>query len=109
MKKLTIILASLGVAAAALPATAANAQAWQSINERQRNLDHRIDQGVRNGQLTRPEARRLRSEFNGLVNLEARYRRGGLSQWERRDLNQRFDRLSQRIRWERQDRNYRRR
>ena len=104
MKTLTISLAALGIAAAALPATAANAQPWQTINQRQRNLDARIDQGVRNGALTRAEAMRLRGEFRGLANLEARYRRGGLDQWERNDLNRRFDMLSQRVRWDKNNR-----
>lgn len=77
---------------------------WQSINQRQYQLDRRIDQGVRNGSLTRREAGRLRAEFNQLVRLEANYRRGGLSRWERNDLDARFDRLSARIRYERHDR-----
>ena len=55
---------------------------WQSINQRQAQLDRRIDQGVRSGQLSRREATRLRSEFNSLVRLEGQYRRGGLSAWE---------------------------
>ncbi|OGN46018.1 MAG: hypothetical protein A2795_00285, partial [Caulobacterales bacterium RIFCSPHIGHO2_01_FULL_67_30] len=38
---------------------------WSSINARQANLDRRIDQGVRSGQLSRREATRLRGEFNG--------------------------------------------
>lgn len=81
---------------------------WQSINQRQANLDRRIDQGVRNGQLSRREAVRLRSEFNQIARLEARYRRGGLTQWERADLDRRFDRLSAQIRYERRDRDGRR-
>lgn len=76
---------------------------WQSINQRQNQLDRRIDQGVRNGSLTRREAGRLRAEFGQLVRLEANYRRGGLSRWERSDLDARFDRLSARIRYERRD------
>ena len=82
---------------------------WQSINARQANLDRRIDQGVRNGTLTRAEAVRLRAEFRQIAYLEARYRRtgGGLNAWERRDLDRRFDRLSARIRMERRDQNYR--
>ncbi|MES2754994.1 MAG: hypothetical protein V4659_10050 [Pseudomonadota bacterium] len=107
MKKLTIMLATLGIAAGALPATA-NAQAFQTINARQARLDTRIDQGVRNGSLTRPEAARLRTDFRGLVSLEQRYRRNGLSNWERTDLNRRFDALSARIRYERHDRRDRR-
>lgn len=76
---------------------------WQSINQRQNQLDRRIDQGVRNGALTRREAGRLRAEFGQLVRLEGQYRRGGLNRWERNDLDQRFDRLSARIRYERRD------
>lgn len=81
---------------------------WQSINQRQAQLDRRIDQGVRNGQLSRREATRLRSEFNSLARLESQYRRGGLSSWERNDLDRRFDRLSAQIRYERNDRDNRR-
>lgn len=113
MQKLSMmktgILAGLAVAAGALPAAAANAQRWENINARQARLDARIDQGIRSGALTRSEAGRLRAEFRGLTNLEYRYRRtgGGLSQWERNDLNRRFDRLSARVRWEKHDRNHR--
>ena len=111
MKKLSMmkvgVLAALSVAATALPATAANAQRWENINARQARLDQRIDQGIRSGALTRNEAVRLRGEFRSLVNLEARYRRGGLNQWERNDLNRRFDLLSAKIRYEKRDRAHR--
>lgn len=110
MKKLTLMLAGLGIATATVP-TVASAQGWnnwQPINARVANLDRRIDVGVRNGSLTRGEANRLRGEFRQIVRLEQRYRQGGLSQWERRDLDRRFDALSQRIRWERNDRRDRR-
>ena len=52
---------------------------WQGINQRQINLDRRIDRGLRNGTLSRREAVRLRSEFNAILRLEAGYRRGGLT------------------------------
>jgi Ni/Co efflux regulator RcnB len=107
MKKIALAL----IAASALAATAAPALAapWQSINQRQANLDRRIDQGVRNGALSRPEAVRLRTEFRNIARLETRYRAtGGLQQWERRDLDHRFDVLSAKIRIERRDRNGRR-
>jgi hypothetical protein len=81
---------------------------WVSINQRQRQLDRRIDQGIRNGQLTRREAVSLRREFNQLARLEAQYRRNGLSRWERQDLDRRFDALEARIRYERRDRDTRR-
>lgn len=77
--------------------------AWMPINERQRQLDHRIDMGMRNGQLTRSEAYRLRSEFRRIAYLESRYRRDGLSGWERADLDRRFDVLSAKVRHERRD------
>jgi len=101
---------AMAVAASALAVAApASAQQWQSINQRQANLDQRIDVGVRNGSLTRNEAVRLRSEFNDLARLEARYRSSnGLSVSERRDLDMRFDRLSAQIRYERNDRDDRR-
>lgn len=77
---------------------------WDRIDHRLQRLDHRIDQGVRSGQLSRREAVSLRMQFRALVQLEQRYSRGGLSQWERRDLNQRFERLERQIRYERRDR-----
>lgn len=76
---------------------------WSSINQRQAQLDRRIDVGVRNGSLSHREAARLRGEFNSLARLEAHYRRGGLTGWERTDLDRRFDRLSAQIRYERAD------
>ena len=103
MKKFLIpILAVSALTAAAAPAMAAP---WQNINQRQANLDRRIDVGVRNGQITRNEAYRLRTEFRGIVQLESRYRRSnGLQNWERNDLDRRFNALSAKIRYERHDR-----
>ncbi len=120
MKKLIVpALVLAAVSAAAMPAAAqsygrpaphANAGYgnWQAINVRQANLDRRIDQGVRNGQISRREATSLRGQFSALLRLEASYRRGGLTAWERTDLDRRFDRLSAQIRVERRDRDNRR-
>jgi hypothetical protein len=77
-----------------------------NINPRQERLDRRIDRGLRDGSLTRREARGLREDFNRIVRLEARYRSNGLSPWERVDLDRRFDRLEDRTRHERRDREY---
>ena len=104
MKKFLIpLLAASALAGAALPAAAAP---WTNINQRQASLDQRIDQGVRNGSLTRREAAGLRAEFQGIARLEYRYRRtgGGLQGWERADLDRRFNILSAKIRYERHDR-----
>lgn len=81
---------------------------WQAVSQRKFNLDRRIDQGERNRSLSRREASRLRSELNSLVRLERDYMRGGLSVRERRDLDQRYDRLSRQVRMERNDRDNRR-
>lgn len=104
MKKVALMIAGIGIAAATVPAATAQA-GWQTINQRQAQLDQRIDQGVRNGQLNRNEAARLRAEFRGIAGLEIRYRRSapGLTLAERRDLDRRFDALSRKIRVERQD------
>ena len=106
MKKIAIAI----VAASALAATAAPALAapWQNVNQRQAQLDRRIDMGVRSGQITRREAANLRQEFRGISRLEARYRStGGLQAWERVELDRRFDRLSIKIRWQANDRDQR--
>jgi len=103
MKPIKLALAA--TTALLLSAGAAAAQEWMSINERQARLDQRIEAGVRSGDLTHPEAMRLRDEFRDLARLEARYRDDGLSAWERTDLDRRFDALSARIRIERADAN----
>ncbi|MDP3173577.1 MAG: hypothetical protein Q8M88_03990 [Phenylobacterium sp.] len=105
MKRFMISVAAASLLAATIPAVA-SAAPWQTINQRQANLERRIDQGVRKGDLTRPEAQRLRGQFNQLAQLERQYRRsgGGLDMRERRDLDRRFDRLSQQVFAERHDR-----
>jgi len=98
MKKLLVTV--IAVAALGAVATPALAQpGWRGINERQRELDDRIDRGVARGCLTRGEAIRLRAEFRTIAGLEVTYRAsGGLNDWERRDLDSRMDRLAQDIR-----------
>lgn len=71
------VIFALAAAAALAAPFAAQAAPWQSVNQRQDALERRIDQGVRTG--------------------------GGLSVSERRDLDQRFDRLNQRIYAQRND------
>jgi hypothetical protein len=127
MKKLLIPALAIAVASAALPAAAQsyggaydrhgpsrghgyeqNYGGWNAISQRKHNLDRRIDQGVRNHQLSRREASRLQDELNSLVRLERSYMRDGLSRWERQDLDRRYDRLSDKVRYERNDNNGRR-
>lgn len=123
MKTLLIPVLAATVAATALPAAAQahdrhgpsrgpayeqNHGGWQSVSQRKYSLDRRIDQGVRTRQLSSREASRLKDELNGLVRLERNYMRGGLTRWERQDLDRRYDRLSAKIRLERRDHNNRR-
>lgn len=103
MKKILISIAAVSaLAAATVPAMASAAP----INQRQAQLEQRIDVGLRNHSLTRAEATRLRAQLRDTARLEASYRRGGLSGWERADLDRRFDRISAQIRVERHDRDY---
>ena len=76
-----------------------------SINEREAQIDARIDRGERSGDLTRREAWRLRSELRDIQRLERRYRftDGHISGWERQDLERRLDRLSRQVFRERRD------
>lgn len=105
---LTIVAATLALSAGAAAAQGRwyNNGQWQNINQRQAQLDRRIDQGVRAGQLNRTEATRARTEFRNIARLEARYRSNGLTPRERADLDRRFDVLAARIHWDRNDRQY---
>jgi hypothetical protein len=76
---------------------------WMPIEQRIERIDFRIDQGVRSGQLTRREAYELRAQLNGIMRLEARYSRNGLSEWERVDLSRRLDALTDNVRMARRD------
>jgi hypothetical protein len=99
------VLAATAIAGAAVPAFAQGYRSgdWQPLSMRQARIEQRIDQGVRSGELTRREARGLRSEFGGLLRLEARYRSHGLSYRERTDLQRRYDMLASRVRFEKHD------
>ena len=121
MKKILLSIAAVSAVAAAVPAVA-SAQSYdrgpdrgydrgyrQDIGgDRVARLDQRIDMGIRNGGLSRNEAWRLKGDLRETARLESRYRRGGLSGWERADLDRRYDRISAQIRYERHDRDGRR-
>ena len=121
MKKALIPVLAIAAASLAVPAMAQNYDrhdrgdryeqnhgGWQAISQRKYQLDRRIDNGLRNGALSRREATRLKSELNGLVRLERGYLRGGLTRWERSDLDRRYDRLAVQVRMERRDNDNRR-
>ena len=121
MKKALIPVLAIAAASVAVPASAQNYDrhdrhdryeqnrgGWQSISNRKYQLDRRIDVGIRNGALSRREARGLQNQLNRLVRLERNYMRGGLTRWERNDLDRRYDRLAVQVRIERRDRDNRR-
>jgi hypothetical protein len=115
MKRSILALLTATALAAAIPAAALaqpggdrydnGGRDWQSINQRQANLDARIDAGIRDRSLTPAEAARLRAEFQDIARQEAQYRASppGLTRDERADLDRRFDDLDRRIRVNRHD------
>ena len=119
MKKLltaAAVVASLGVA---LPAAAqtwnggyggaygggygAGYSGYRSDSFGGRNIENRIDRGVRDGSLTPREARNLSRELDDIRRLERQYSRNGVSPWEARHLDQRYAALTARLRIERRD------
>ena len=68
-----------------------------------RQIDQRIAQAFQRGRITRNEARRLSNESNRIENRFRDYRRGGLSQREHHDLQQRIQHLRGELREDRQD------
>lgn len=101
MRKITLAL--MATTALALSAGAASAQGYQSIDNRQAELGARLENGIRSGNLNSEEATRLRYEYNQLLQIEARYRSDGLSNWERNDLDHRADVLASQIQYEVRD------
>ena len=98
MRKITLAL--MATTALALSAGAASAQGWRSSDARQNELGARLEAGIRSGDLNAEEASRLRYEYNQLLQIEARYRSDGLSNWERNDLDRRSGVLASQIRYE---------
>ena len=78
------------------------------LHGEQARVAQRIDRAVSNGRISRREAQSLRYQLDEYQRLEWRYRRDGLSNWERRDLQDRLDRIQRDLREERRDRDGRR-
>ena len=68
---------------------------WTSA--RAEGFERRIDVGLRNGELTRREHAQLSAELNQIVRVEASYRRHGVDNRERADLDRRYAMLTQDI------------
>jgi hypothetical protein len=120
MKGLLISLGTAAVLAAAMPAAA---QSWDGYGRGGYSggfnggygggfgdrggigsIERRIEQGIRDGSLTRNEASRLRDRAQDLRQLEWRYGRDGrISSSEARELDRRYAELNRRLFVERRD------
>jgi hypothetical protein len=87
-----IAVAGLGLGLAGTASAASYRDA--GISNKERNIEVRVDRGLRNGALTRSEATYLRGQLNGVKRLEMRYSRNGFNRAERLDLNRRLDMVS---------------
>jgi hypothetical protein len=96
MRKILIALMAGGaLAAAAVPALA---QSYDpSIAQREEGLRARIDDGVRDGDLSIGQASRLRGELREIVDLDARYQDDGMTDWQVQDLDSRLSLLASRL------------
>ena len=101
MKRILLsILAAATLGGAVAPALAQGPRPadWQPLAQRQADVDRRIELGEASGALSTLQARDLRDQFKGLLNLEAQYRETGLTLNQRADLQARYDTLDHRIR-----------
>ena len=89
---------SLNAVLAALPMIAVAGTRDPGVNQRQHNQQERIHQGVKSGELTRGEARRLEGEQRHIGREERAYKADGqLTRAERADLRHDQDRASRDI------------
>lgn len=77
-----------------------------NIDARQARIAQRIEWGIRRGVIDRREAQTLRIEARDIAQLEADYRRGGLTGPEYRGIDRRLDRLEGWVARDIQDREY---
>jgi len=88
----------------ALPLVAAAGTRDPGVNQRQHNQQHRIQQGVKSGELTRGETRRLEAGQRHIRREEARYKSDGqLTGAERADLHRDQNRASRDIQRQKHD------
>ena len=106
MKITSLVAASTIVAATAVTALPAQAD---RIDNRQARQMERIEQGVRSGQLTRFEARKLIAQQHDIAKLERKFERDGrLTPAERQQLTMLQNRASRMIFQEKNDNETRR-
>jgi hypothetical protein len=97
-------------AVAVLVAALAAASSWNAlaadpaVNHRQHRQEHRIEQGVRSGELTTAETKGLRKEERSIRQEERAYKSDGkLTRAERKDLHHDLNQASKDIYREKHD------
>jgi hypothetical protein len=95
---------------AVLVAAVAAVSSWNvlaadpAVNHRQHRQEHRVEQGLRSGELTRQEAKGLRQEERGIRQEERAYKSDGkLTRAERKDLHRDLNQASKDIYREKHD------
>ena len=83
---------------AGAPAFAQQAPAsWKPLAQRQDQVAAQLADDVDKGTLSDIQARDLRDQFKGLLDLEDQYKKTGLTQAQTADLEARYDTLQARI------------
>jgi hypothetical protein len=101
---LTTAILSISVPSFADGRWAANHPRRDEVNDRLANQDHRIDAGVRDGQLSRGQARQLHREDHAIRAEERAYaseHHGHITAGEQRRLNRQETTVSRQIHTER--------
>ena len=103
IRTILAVSAAASLAGAALPAFAQSLStqpppaSWKPLPQRQDQVAEEIAAGVDNGSLSDLQARDLRDQFKGLLDLEDQYRQTGLTPAQQADLQARYDTLEARI------------
>jgi hypothetical protein len=98
------LFCALAMIAATTPALADQRGYDGGIDARQSQIEQRMEQGRRSGELTRNEYVRLRNEMRLIARDEHTFRADGrLSQRERQNLDTRLDAVARAVRYEVRD------
>lgn len=74
-----------------------NPYGWQTVGQRQVEIEQRIDTALRNRDLTTQDAARLRAEVQAIARLETQYRANGMTSAQQADLDRRLQALEAQI------------
>ena len=96
------LISAIAAGALALSSASAMAQGTRPqdgipLNVRADRVANEISNGVQSGKLTDLQAKALREQFKGLLNLEDDYTKSGMTLHQREDLQARYDTLEARI------------